>query len=105
MYPNYYLTLYMDPFLYEIEADRSAIKIGIDPNDLIKAIIKLGVIDLGGKPPRWEKIAHKMYRTVERVFRIKGIKMVNEFFFGDAILGYTHPLLMQRMAYLQGIKE
>lgn len=105
MYPNYYLTLYIDPILYEIEADTFAINNGISTKDLTKSIIKLSILDFSNKPSHWQRMGDKIYKAIERIFKVKGVKMVNEFFFGDSILGYSHLVLSQRILHLQGIKE
>ncbi|MBN2331046.1 MAG: hypothetical protein JXC85_04460 [Candidatus Aenigmarchaeota archaeon] len=98
MYSNYYLTLCLDVPRREVEADRFAISAGVDPATLGRAMVKTSMIDLGAESSRREQLSRKLIKGIESVLRIKGIGMVHEFFFGEAILGYTYPLLSERLA-------
>ncbi len=98
MHSNYYLTLCLDLLQREVEADRFAIDAGVKPDMLSKAMVKASVFDFDYEPSLWKRISSRIAKGLEKVLRVEGAGMVNEFFFGEAIVGYTHPLLSERLA-------
>lgn len=100
-FPNYYLTLFIDPVVFEFKADRFSIKNMGESNSLIKSIIKLSIILHNNQ----YSTKNKKTSTMSQFLKIKGIHESIEFFFGDAILGYTYPILIRRLSYLKGITK
>lgn len=98
MYSNYYLTLCLDMLQRELEADRFALRAGVSSDNLVKAMVKVSLVDLRHRPSLWKQIKSKILRSMESISKTSSLNMVNEFFFGEAILGYTYPVLSERLA-------
>jgi len=100
MFSNYYLTLCIDTLRHETNADKFAIKTGISPEVLERAIIKTCIFSLTAGNPV-SRHTQKESENIRKVTpRLGGIRMVYEFFFGEAILGYTSPVVSYRLSQI-----
>lgn len=102
LFPNYYLTVCINWAGREMEADRFALKITRNAQALHRALIKISTAEL------WIRPGTEASKPTEKITAWKWVKPVREwaedlvaaarFFFGDGILGYTHPFLSERLA-------
>lgn len=104
-YPNNYLSLLIDPFHCEIEADKFSNTVMGNSKYLINALIKLTLIPVKEITSVKIKKTSRIIRFIEKIFRVKGIKAVYDFFFGEVLLGYSYPVLSSRIAFLKGFKH
>jgi Zn-dependent protease with chaperone function len=109
LFPNYYLTLCVNWAKREMEADKFALQHIDRPDTLRHALVKISAAEL------WNTSRTTVSKTSEKIARCVGLSnvpepvseliMVGRFFFGDGILGYTHPLLSERLAAITAFQE
>lgn len=109
LFPNYYMTLCVNWAKREMEADKFALQHIDKPETLRDALIKISAAELWSMPRRaiskaLGKIAARVGLSKVRE-RVSELILVGRFFFGDGILGYTHPLLSERLAAIAAFKE
>jgi hypothetical protein len=109
LFPNYYLTACLDWYARELDADRFALKLLGNPVALRAALIKVsmasmsevkesGAVKLAKKVGSWPG-GEDLVRSIEELV------VAVRFFFGDAILGYSHPLLADRLAAVDAFEK
>ena len=98
MFPNFYLTLCLDWADKEMDADRFAVAVTGDADALKRAIVKVSASQLiygAALVP-----SHKGFWTRPIAMlraRWNSFMASLRFFFGDGLLGYTHPYLSDRL--------
>jgi Zn-dependent protease with chaperone function len=88
-FPNHYLTLCLDWPRYEIEADEFAIRLLHNSQLLKQALVKIATAQT------LPQTTQKRWRLPARFYTIL---IAVRFFFGDALFGYAHPNLSERLA-------
>lgn len=104
-FSNYYLTLVLDTTNYEREADLFSLKVTADKDALISALIKTSIFNMEVlTTSQFRGVIRKLgelgWRRTMSLFLNCGLSL--EFFFGKGLLGYSHPPLDQRIAYING---
>jgi Zn-dependent protease with chaperone function len=106
--PNYILVLSFDFAEMEFDADRFCIEATKDKKAFRDALVKISIINTSPKEiPRksalllnkiFDKILTKRIRTT-----IENLLVSDEFYFGDVLVGYAHPTIMQRIKNIDSL--
>jgi Zn-dependent protease with chaperone function len=84
LFPSYILTLGFDFVKMEYESDRIAVEITNDPDSLKRAIKKVNVLESMSGVKQINK-------------HVKKLKITYDFFFGNVLMGYGHPIPAERL--------
>ncbi len=105
LFPNHYLTLCLNWPASEIEADRFALSMTGNPEALRRAVLKISTAQMnclrltfGRRSADMVKrsgIKGGVLRRIRGALRIEYGSI--RFFFGDRLLGYTHPYVSERL--------
>ncbi len=90
LFPNYYLTFCINWPKYEKDADRFSIEVTHNPKALKTALIKISTAGL--------RFSDKKSSNHSLGVKYHNVKRSISFFFGEGLLGYTHPHLSHRLA-------
>ncbi len=90
LFPNYYLTLCINWPKYETDADNFAIEVTRNPKALKTALIKISTAGLD--------FSERKLSNHSLGVKYHNVKRSISFFFGEGLLGYTHPHLSHRLA-------
>jgi Zn-dependent protease with chaperone function len=98
MFPNYYLTLCLDWADKEMDADRFAVAVTGDADALIRALVKVSASQLTYVTGS-DVVKEGVWTRPLSMLRIRwnSLQASLRFFFGDGLLGYTHPYLSDRL--------
>ena len=100
LFPNYFLSICLNWPKYEIESDKFALEQTGNPDALKRAIVKISVaqLDYAGKNKQRTIFDKLKYRSADTIRSMS-------FFFGDSLLGYTHPHQSNRLAAIDSYKK
>jgi len=108
-FPNYYLTLCLNWPKREMDADMFALQVTQNPGALRRALLKLSAAELlSPRRSRRSDIAEKLwsFRLLKKVRETyEEVLAAARFFFGDGLLGYTHPFLSERLAAATALEK
>jgi len=98
LFPNYYLTLCLDWADKEIDADRFAVAVTGDADALKRALVKVSASQLTYVTGS-DVVKEGFWTRPLSMLRIhwNSVRASLRFFFGDGLLGYTHPYLSDRL--------
>ncbi len=98
LFPNFYLTLCLDWAEKEMDADRFAIAVTGDANVLKRALVKASAAQLTYTTRPRDCSRGLWARPIQALgARWNSVMASLRFFFGDGLLGYTHPYLSERL--------
>jgi Zn-dependent protease with chaperone function len=95
LYPNFMLTILLDYRRMEEMADRFAIRVTENKEDIKSALIKMDVISSLKK----ETVQGKKYNILREINN--KMRALDEFLFGEALIGYSHPEILERLAQIE----
>jgi len=101
LFPNFYLTLWLDWAGKEVDADRFAVAVTGDADAVKRALVKVSAAQLVyvARP----RVRHRGFwaRPLQKLgARWDSVMASLRFFFGDGLLGYAHPYLSERLEAL-----
>lgn len=103
LYPNYFLSILFDFAEMEYEADRFSVEATKDKASLKSALIKMSVLSALSKKGKVK--TSKILPEIAFCKKISGylrrLSAVDKFFFGNVLMGYTYPFLMERIKQIE----
>lgn len=99
MFPNFFLTIILDYRRMENNADKFAIEITKDKRSLQNALLKTSLMN---RPDEMKLETKKTKSFMPMIKKLKDrISDFNDFYFGDALIGYSHPTIKERLIELE----
>jgi Zn-dependent protease with chaperone function len=97
LFPNFFLTIFLNYRKMEERADKFAIEVTKTKNDLKNALIKISTLSMfvGKDSNKRKNIKHKGMNILNK------IHVLNEFFFGEALIGYSHIGMIERLKEIE----
>jgi len=97
LFPNFFLTIFLNYRKMEERADKFVVEVTKTKNDLKNALIKISTLSMfvGKDSNKRKNIKHKGMNILNK------IHVLDEFFFGEALIGYSHPEILERLAQIE----
>jgi Zn-dependent protease with chaperone function len=97
LFPNFFLTIFLNYRKMEERADKFAVEVIKTKNDLKNALIKISTLNMFVEKDsnKRKNIKHKGMNILNK------IHVLDEFFFGEALIGYSHLGMIERLKEIE----